>query len=83
MSSVRTSAPTREGILRYIAEFVQRHEWPPSVQEIRRAFHLSSNSNVTWHLNRLAAAGLLHREPGARRIRLTSAGKAFLGGEQP
>ena len=70
----------RESMLRYIAQFVESHGWPPSVQEIQDALDMSSKSLVVYHLSAMVGAGLLHREPYQNRsMRLTDAGRALIG----
>jgi repressor LexA len=72
---------TREQMLRFIADYIRRKSWAPTVREIGKALNIDSTGHVDYHLKELHRAGLIYREPSARCIRLTGAGRAYLEGE--
>jgi repressor LexA len=47
----------------FLAEYVDRHGYPPTVREIGEAVGLASPSTVHAHLANLERAGLLRRDP--------------------
>ncbi|MBX5466748.1 MAG: transcriptional repressor LexA [Firmicutes bacterium] len=57
----------REQILAFIAQFVQRHGYPPSLREIGRGVGIRSVGTVARHLAILEAAGRLSHVPSRRR----------------
>jgi len=60
-------------ILDYIAEFISRHGYPPTVREIGAAVGLSSSSTVHSHLSTLERAGFISRDTNkTRAISLTN-----------
>lgn len=48
-------------ILQFIIQFVQEHEYPPTIREIGDRVSISSTSVVNYNLNKLAEAELLSR----------------------
>ena len=72
----------REQVLRCIAEYIRRKSWAPTVREIAKAIGVESTGHVDYHLKELHRAGLIYREPSARCIRPTGAGRAYLEGDQ-
>ena len=54
-------------ILDFVADFISRLGYAPSIREIASAFGLSSTATVHQHLESLIAKGLLHKERGRSR----------------
>ena len=48
-------------ILDYLNEFIQRHGYAPSLEEIGRRFNLSSLATVHKHLTNLQDKGFIRR----------------------
>jgi repressor LexA len=68
----------RQGrILAFLARFVRERGFPPTIREIRDAFHLKSNRGVVDHLRALERKGYIKREPGISR------GIEIIGGARP
>ncbi len=64
----------QQRIYDYIAEFIQKNGYPPSVREIGEAVGLKSPSTVHFHLKNLATAGVITVSAGkGRAIALTKA----------
>ncbi len=62
-------------ILKCIHAFIDKHNYPPSVRDIRWACQISSTSVVAYHLDRLTERGYIKRSPGvSRSITLTKKG---------
>lgn len=58
----------QQQIFNFIIDFTTESGYPPTVQEIRTACHISSNSVVTYNCNRLVEVGYLHKgEKGESR----------------
>jgi repressor LexA len=53
----------QQEIWSFLAEYVDRHGYPPTVREIGEAVGLASPSTVHAHLANLERAGLLRRDP--------------------
>jgi repressor LexA len=53
----------QQEIWTFLAEYVDRHGYPPTVREIGEAVGLASPSTVHAHLANLERAGLLKRDP--------------------
>ena len=53
----------QQEIWAFLAEYVDRHGYPPTVREIGEAVGLASPSTVHAHLANLERAGLLRRDP--------------------
>ena len=67
------TSPKQHSILRFIRRQVQSQGRPPTYEEIRRAFKLSTKSLVAYHLRALEAAGLIQRTRDVSRgIRVTA-----------
>lgn len=72
--------PRQRQILDFIRKQVQEKGYPPSVREIGEAVGLRSSATVHGHLKRLAARGLLRRDPTKpRAIGLVSKETAVWG----
>ena len=62
-------------MLAFIEDFVDRHGYPPTYEEIRVGLAISTKSLVNYHLDALQSAELLTRAPNTPRgIRLTGEG---------
>jgi SOS-response transcriptional repressor LexA len=61
----------QQRILEFIAQHIEKNEYPPTVREIGEAVQLKSSSTVMGHLERLQKKGLISWEPHSpRTIRL-------------
>lgn len=61
-------------IEQFVREFIAEHGYSPTVRDIQAGCHMSSTSDVWYHLQRLKKQGVLTFEPGkARTIRLKEA----------
>jgi repressor LexA len=68
----------QQGMLDFIASYINDHTRPPTIREIGEAVGISSTSVVNYNLSRLEEKGLLEREAEVSRgLRLTQ--KAFNG----
>lgn len=54
-------------VLDYIASYLERHSYPPTIREIQAHFGLRSTKGVKDHLDRLVEKGYLRRNDGAAR----------------
>ena len=54
-------------VLQVIADSVQKHGYPPSMQEIAQAVGVSSTASVSHQLSSLQRKGYLYRDPGRPR----------------
>lgn len=59
-------------LLNFIRGFISKNHYPPTYEEIRRGIGWSSKSLVSYHLDKLEAAGLLWRGSSTRTIILTA-----------
>ena len=59
--------PKQKAVYDYILEFTEQHGYPPSQQEIARAFGWSSLGTVQNYLVRLQREGVLSKDLNARR----------------
>lgn len=57
----------QRSILEYVAKFAREKGYPPTIREIRDAFHLKSNRGVVDHLRALERKGCIRRTPGISR----------------
>lgn len=58
---------TRAKVFRYILEYCEEHGYSPTLVEIAVGCGLSSKTNAHYHVETLAAAGLVTREPNSPR----------------
>lgn len=64
-----------ENVLLYIDDFIQAHNYPPTIRQISKNTCIPSTSSVSNYLWQLKAMNLLNIEPGAfRTIRITESG---------
>lgn len=68
----RTSGKmVRVMIVSYIRWYFAKHQYPPSIRDIKQTLNISSTSVVNYHLDRLVEEKKIERDPGvARGIRL-------------
>jgi len=57
----------QQSVLEYIARHAREKGYPPTIREIRDAFHLKSNRGVVDHLRALERKGFIRRAPGSSR----------------
>ncbi len=70
----------RLAILRFIAQYRDQHGWSPSLKEIMAAVGITSTSHIHYYIEHLVNERLLYKRPyAARAIRLTKAGRAYIG----
>ncbi len=63
----RTLTGRQEEVLRFILDYLERHEYPPTLKEIARHFGFSSVNAVRDHLRALEQKGYLRREADKSR----------------
>jgi SOS-response transcriptional repressor LexA len=67
----KSSAPFRNRLLHFIANYIKAEGGSPTIREMGAAFNITSTSVVTYHLEILEAAGHIERKPGqSRTIRI-------------
>ncbi len=64
----------QQGIFRFLQEFIDAHDYPPSIRDIQNGCDISSTSVVDYNLKRLEEKGFI------RRDREVSRGIELLGG---
>lgn len=80
MKMPRYNEERQLNILKYIHDFLQEKNYPPTVREIAQAVNLASSSTVHGHLERLEKKGLVHRDPTKpRALELTVLGLEKIG----
>jgi repressor LexA len=78
--SRKTLSPKQQAILRFIREFIEDKDYPPSIRDIQEGCDISSTSVVDYNLKALERLGHIRRdrevsraiellEPGGRRRR--------------
>ena len=68
-------------IYNFIAEFIEREGYSPSLREIAAGTGIPAISNVSQHLSALEGQGLITRRPGCvRTIRLCKAPRSVAEG---
>lgn len=55
-------SPRQQKILNYIREFIDEHDYPPSIRQIKDACGISSTSVVDYNLRILEKAGYIRRD---------------------
>lgn len=53
--------PRQREVLAFVAEYVRTHDYPPSLEEIRRTFGQATTSGAKVHVNALVCKGWLKR----------------------
>jgi repressor LexA len=70
-------------ILAYLEDFIQEHNYPPSIRDIQAALGISSTSVVDYNLDNLEKRGLItRRRRSSRSITLTGKSLPILRGER-
>jgi repressor LexA len=65
----------QQRILSYLREFIEEHDYPPSIRQIQESCGISSTSVVDYNLNALQREGYISREEEVSRgIRLLQPG---------
>jgi repressor LexA len=68
--------------LRCIGDFIDEHQYPPSVRDLKALLPISSTSVVNYRLERLEHFGLITRSPGlSRTIVITKQGRKVLNAQ--
>ena len=62
-----TLSSRQEGMLDFIADFMDEHQFPPTVRDIQAGCEISSTSVVDYNLQILQREGYLHRLPEVSR----------------
>lgn len=57
----------QQRILDFIRDFIDTHDYPPTIREIGQAVNISSTSVVNYNLNKLVEAGLIERNAEVSR----------------
>lgn len=57
----------QQRILNFIRQFIDEHDYPPTIREIGQAVNISSTSVVNYNLNKLVDAGLIERNAEVSR----------------
>ena len=60
-------SPRQQGMLDFIQEFLQDHQYPPTVRDIQKARNISSTSVVDYNLHILQREGYIRRYPEVSR----------------
>lgn len=64
---MKTLSERQELILSFIEEFIEEHDYPPTVRDIQRGCGISSTSVVSYNLDRLRDSGALSRDSEVSR----------------
>mgnify|MGYP001183674537 FL=1 len=71
----------QKNMLKFIREFAEENQYPPTIREIGEAVGISSTSVVNYNLNKLVEAGLIERNKEVSRgIRMQDAMARILPG---
>ena len=57
----------QQNILNFIQDFMEEHQYPPTVRDIQNGCEVSSTSVVDYNLRKLQSMGYLRREPEVSR----------------
>lgn len=69
-------SPKQRKILSFIEEFIDEHDYPPSIRQIQEACEISSTSVVDYNLKALEKSGYIERDPdNARGIKVIGRGQ--------
>ncbi len=70
-------------VLRFIAEQIEDHGYPPTIREIGEALDIRSTNGVNDHLKALERKGFLQRDPvKSRAVMPTERAREALGGDK-
>ena len=76
-----TLSDRQQRILDFIREYLDQHDYPPTIREIGKAADISSTSVVKYNLERLHEKGYIERsEEVSRGLRLTGPGGSSSSG---
>lgn len=64
MNNIEQGRKNREKILQAIIEYIEQHNYPPTVREIGKMVGLKSTSSVYAHLQRLLRSGKIETDAG-------------------
>jgi repressor LexA len=64
---LKTLSDKQQRILSFIEEFIDEHDYPPTVRDIQHGCDISSTSVVKYNLDRLSESGLLSRDSEVSR----------------
>ena len=53
----RDLSPKQQSILRFIRQFIDEHDYPPSIRQIQNGCKISSTSVVDYNLKKLESDG--------------------------
>jgi repressor LexA len=59
---VKQTSEKQERILKFLEDFVARHDYPPSIRDIQAGCMISSTSVVDYNLKALESKGLIRRD---------------------
>lgn len=77
---METISPRQKQILDFIAKFLEKKGYAPSIRDVVKGCSISSTSLVQYHLNVLEQRGYIHREPDiSRSIGLAKKATYFTG----
>ena len=54
-------------VLNFIVNYIQKHDYAPSLEEIKRYFNLASVSTAHFHVSTLQNIGYLTKEENRRK----------------
>ena len=57
----------QQELLAFIKSHLEKYGYPPTVREMCRAIKVTSTSTISYHLDRLEAAGAIRRNPNKNR----------------
>jgi repressor LexA len=55
-------SPKQQGILHFIRQFIDEHDYPPSIRQIQDGCRISSTSVVDYNLKKLEGSGYIRRD---------------------
>lgn len=55
-------SPKQHSILRFIRQFIEEHDYPPSIRQIQDGCRISSTSVVDYNLKKLEGSGYIRRD---------------------
>jgi repressor LexA len=58
---------TVDVVLKCLKDFIEEHDYPPTISELGECLNLPNRSNVHYWLKQLEVKGLIERVPGSSR----------------
>ena len=55
-------SPKQQSILRFLRQFIEEHDYPPSIRQMQDGCHISSTSVVDYNLKKLEGSGYIRRD---------------------